>query len=64
MSEHTDHAVIDSQAAPALGEIRAMKAGGVVYLRPSAKERADWPRYIDALASAMAHGVSVRWVRP
>lgn len=60
----SDPVVIDSRTAPALGALRALEAGRTVYLRPSVKERADWPRYIDALASALAHGVSVRWVNP
>ncbi|MEV3856085.1 hypothetical protein AB0J38_17390 [Streptomyces sp. NPDC050095] len=54
---------ISKDSAPPLGDIRT-QTGGTVFLLPTAKERADWPRYVDALASAIAHGVSVRWVRP
>ncbi|WP_037790552.1 hypothetical protein [Streptomyces natalensis] len=53
---------IRGSQAPPLGEIRAL-AGGEVHLFASAREREDWPRYIDALASAIARGVSVKWVR-
>jgi len=56
-------ATIRQESAPALGDIRAMTEG-TVYLYPSATERDDWPRYIDALASVIAKGVNVQWVRP
>jgi hypothetical protein len=59
-----DRLTIRGDTAPALGDIRALRPGAWVDIYPTARERADWPRYIDALASAMAHGVSVRWVRP
>ncbi len=54
---------IRGSQSPPLGEIRAL-TGGEVHLFPTAREREDWPRYIDALASAIAHGVSVKWVSP
>ncbi|MFD9813969.1 hypothetical protein [Streptomyces sp. NPDC059080] len=53
---------ISRTTAPPLGDIRALN-GGEVRLYPTAREREDWPRYLDALASALAHGVSVKWVR-
>ncbi|MGY4952136.1 hypothetical protein [Streptomyces auratus] len=54
---------ISGSQSPSLGDIRAL-TGGEIYLFPTAREREDWPRYIDALASAIAHGVSVKWVTP
>lgn len=53
---------VGSLSAPALGEIRLLPAGSTVYLLRGAPKRQDWPRYVDAIASAVAHGVSVIWL--
>ncbi|QPB09570.1 hypothetical protein CPT_Sycamore_030 [Streptomyces phage Sycamore] len=50
-------------AAPALGDIRAMGTGDTVWLSPGVDGRNDWGRYLDALSSAVTRGAEVRWVR-
>lgn len=47
--------------APALGDIRALRSGDVVFLDPTARERPDWARYLDAIAAAVARGVDIIW---
>ncbi len=54
--------IIGPDAAPALGDVRALKRGDRVYLREGASGRADWGRYADALAQAIGRGVAVLWL--
>ncbi|MGW7270796.1 hypothetical protein ACWGH5_09775 [Streptomyces sp. NPDC054864] len=56
--------VIRGESAPPLGDLRTAQEGQTIHLYPSAKERPDWGRYIDAIAGAVAHGVNVKWVQP
>ena len=49
--------------APALGDVRALGEGDTVWLTPESTQRDDWPRYLDALAAAIAAGTDVRWLR-
>lgn len=49
--------------ARALGDLRAAKPGDVIILAANAPERKDWPRYADAIGSAVIRGADVRWVR-
>ncbi|QAX94729.1 hypothetical protein HOV12_gp29 [Streptomyces phage Lilbooboo] len=55
---------IGPESAPALGDVRALKSGDTVYLKPGAVERRDWGRYADALTQAIARGASVVWTEP
>ena len=48
------------EGAPALGEIRAMGQGDVIWVHANAESRADWPRYVDAIAAAVSRGAEVR----
>ena len=47
--------------APALGDVRTLKPGDTVYLKPGATDRRDWSRYADALTNAITRGASVVW---
>lgn len=51
---------ISPDYAPALGDIRELWHGDVVYLRPGATDRYDWSRYADALTTAITRGADVR----
>jgi hypothetical protein len=53
--------IISADSAPALGDVRAARA--TVWIRHGAEARRDWPRYLDALMAAIAHGADVRWLR-
>lgn len=53
--------IISQLQAPALGDLRSAEPGSTVWLRPDAKQRKDWPRYVDALGSAISRGADVRW---
>lgn len=55
--------IVSAKAAPALGDIRALGPGDVVWLRDGVQGRPDWGRYLDALGFAIARGADVRWVR-
>lgn len=58
------HKYITADAAPALGDVRQMGAGDVVWLAPGAPGREDWGRCVNALAHAVRRGADARWVRP
>jgi hypothetical protein len=45
--------------APALGDVRRMAAGDVIHVKADAHTRKDWPRYADAIATAVTRGASV-----
>jgi hypothetical protein len=51
------------EAAPALGDVRAMGEGDTLWLSPGVEGRKDWGRYLDAAAAATTRGADVRWVR-
>jgi hypothetical protein len=51
--------VIESAAAPALGDIRAAGVGDLIYIRPDATTRKDFPKYWEALGAALARGAQV-----
>jgi hypothetical protein len=48
--------------APALGDIRALGLGDVVYVDYDARQRKDWGRLVEALAAAVSKGASVTTV--
>lgn len=50
-------------AAPALGDVRALQPGDIIFIREGAQQRADWARYLDAISAAVASGADVRWLR-
>lgn len=52
---------ISRDCAPALGDVRQLGPGDWISLGPGANERADWPRYLDAIAAAISRGAEVRW---
>lgn len=54
--------IISKGRAPALGDIRSLGAGDTVWAQSDARERKDWPRYVDAIAAAVSRGADVRWV--
>lgn len=54
--------VLSADAGPAMGDVRAMSRGQTLWIVPDARERADWPRYGDAIAAAVMRGVDVVWV--
>jgi len=54
---------ISGTAAPALGDLRALGPGDIAWLYAGVEQRADWSRYLDALANAVTRGADVRWVR-
>lgn len=54
---------ITVQHAPALGTLRNARAGDTVFIQEGAQCRKDWPRYVDAISTAVAKGADARWVR-
>lgn len=55
--------IITSAAAPAMGDIRALGMDDTVCAHVSALQRRDWPRYVEAIASAVSKGCSVIWAQ-
>lgn len=53
--------MISKDAATAMGGIRNAPAGSVILIRHDARERKDWPRYLDAISAAVSHGCDVHW---
>jgi hypothetical protein len=51
--------VIESAGAPALGDVRDCGPGDLIYIRPDATRRKDWPRYWEAAGVALARGAFV-----
>ncbi|MGW2950748.1 hypothetical protein [Streptomyces eurythermus] len=51
--------VVDVAMAPALGDIRDAGPGDLVYIRPDATSRKDFPRYWEAAGVALARGAQV-----
>lgn len=54
---------IGKLAAPAIGDVRSMGEGDVIWLGADARERKDWGRYQEAMAQAISRGADIRWVR-
>ncbi len=52
---------IRPDAAPAVGDVRALGVGDLIVLRAGVTGRADWSRYQDAIGSAVTRGAEVRW---
>jgi hypothetical protein len=51
--------VIDDATAPALGDIRDAGDGDLIYIRPAATSRKDFPKYWEAAGVALARGAQV-----
>lgn len=51
--------VIDDANAPALGDVRDAGPGDLVYIRPAATFRRDFPKYWEAAGVALARGAQV-----
>jgi hypothetical protein len=51
--------VIDAAMAPALGDIRAAGVGDLIYIRPDATSRKDFPKYWEAVGTALVRGALV-----
>lgn len=45
--------------APALGDVRRMAAGDVIWVNADAHKRKDWARYADAISNAVTRGAAV-----
>lgn len=53
---------ITGEASPAMGDIRALGTGDIIWLAPDSLTRKDWGRLLDAIAAAVSYGADVRWV--
>ncbi|MFF8473861.1 hypothetical protein [Streptomyces sp. NPDC015414] len=51
--------LITKDAAPALGDVRAMGRGDVLALSDDATQRKDWGRYVDGIGQAITNGAEV-----
>jgi hypothetical protein len=51
--------VIDDASAPALGDIRDAGPGDLIYIRPAATSRRDFPKYWEAAGVALTRGALV-----
>jgi hypothetical protein len=51
--------VIDDANAPALGDVRDAGTGDLIYIRPAATSRRDFPKYWEAAGVALARGAQV-----
>lgn len=47
-------------SAPAVGDVRTMGNGDVIWLHVNVETRKDWPRFADAIAQAVTRGAEVR----
>jgi hypothetical protein len=47
-------------SAPALGDVRNLGAGDVIWLHRNVEARKDWARYADAIGVAVTRGAEVR----
>lgn len=54
--------IISKDAATAMGDIRNAEPGSVILIRHDARERKDWPRFLDAITAAVSRGCDVHWV--
>lgn len=53
---------IDKAHCPAMGDIRALGKGDMLFIYAEARERADWSRVSDAVRQAMSRGCGVVWL--
>lgn len=51
--------VVDDANAPALGDIRQAGPGDLIYIRPAATSRKDFPKYWEASGVALTRGALV-----
>lgn len=55
--------VIDDANAPALGDVREAGPDDLIYIRPAATSRRDFPKYWEAAGIALARGAFVSVLR-
>jgi hypothetical protein len=55
--------VIDDANAPALGDVRDAGPGDLIYIRPAATSRRDFPKYWEAVGIAFKRGAFVSVLR-
>lgn len=48
--------IISPDAAPALGDVRALGDGDSIFIAAGSRDRRDWPRYMDAIGVAVTRG--------
>ncbi|GAB7187122.1 hypothetical protein ATKI12_6953 [Kitasatospora sp. Ki12] len=48
--------VISPDAAPALGDVRALGERDLIIIAVGSRARQDWPRYMDAIGVAVTRG--------
>ncbi|MFB7671313.1 hypothetical protein ACFC26_07830 [Kitasatospora purpeofusca] len=48
--------IISPDAAPAIGDVRALGERDLIILATRARERRDWTRYMDAIGVAVTRG--------
>ncbi|MFJ9694912.1 hypothetical protein [Kitasatospora sp. NPDC101183] len=48
--------IIYPDAAPALGDVRALGERDLIIIATGSRERPDWPRYMDAVGVAVTRG--------
>ncbi|MFI8084335.1 hypothetical protein ACIF6L_26475 [Kitasatospora sp. NPDC086009] len=51
--------IISPDAAPALGDVRALGERDLIIVAAGATGRRDWPRYMDAVGVAITRGARV-----
>ncbi|MFJ6636607.1 hypothetical protein ACIQMR_35365 [Streptomyces sp. NPDC091376] len=51
--------LIDDANAPALGDVRDAGPGDLIYIRPAATSRRDFPKYWEAVGVALKRGALV-----
>lgn len=54
-------AVVSPEVQPALGDLRALGEGDIIVCRRSVRTLPVWPRYVEALASAVSKGADITW---
>lgn len=52
---------ISPATLPALGDVRAQGAGNVLIIDTDMRTHEHWPRYTEAIASAVSKGAGVQW---
>ena len=55
------HLFLTPDRLPALGDVRACGTGERIYVSRTMREHGQWSRYVDAIASAVSRGASIRW---
>ncbi|MFD0276196.1 hypothetical protein ACFVHB_20145 [Kitasatospora sp. NPDC127111] len=51
--------IISPDAAPAIGDVRALGERDLIIVAAGSRDRRDWPRYMDAIGVAITRGAGV-----